>query len=96
MLLGENYRNDYVNFVNDVIVKGYSQKVPDDLLEAEPIKVSHISHQGIYHSKKPRKIRVVLECNVRYQGTLDGTMKFPKNTRVDGFNGSASFCCWYK
>ena len=29
----ENYRNDHINFVNDVITKGYARKVPDDLLE---------------------------------------------------------------
>ena len=97
MLRDENYRNDYVHFVNDVVVKSYSQKVPrEDLFEAEPIKVSHVSHHSIYHPRKPSKIRIFLDCNARYQGTLDEVMKFRKNTRVDGLNGSASFLCWYK
>jgi len=52
MLRDENYRNNYVNFVNDEIVKGYSQKVPHDLFEAEPIKVSHVSHHSICHPQE--------------------------------------------
>ena len=69
MMRDENYRNDYVNFVNYVIAKGYAQKVSDDHLETESGKVWYIPHHGIYHPRKPGKIRVVFDCSARYQGT---------------------------
>ena len=69
MLRDENYRNDYVNFVNDVIAKGYARKVTDGLLETEPGKVWYIPHHSVYHPRKPQKIRVVFDCSARYQGT---------------------------
>ena len=39
MLHDENYRNDYVNFVNEMIAKGYAQKLLEDHLETSPGKV---------------------------------------------------------
>ena len=69
MLRDENYRNDYVNFVNDVIAKGYARKVTDGLLETEPGKVWYIPHHSVYHPRKPQKICVVFDCSARYQGT---------------------------
>ena len=69
MLRDENYRNDYVNIVNDVIAKGYTRKVTDGLLETEPGKVWYIPHHSVYHPRKPQKIRIVFDCSARYQGT---------------------------
>ena len=69
MLRDESYRNDYVNFVNEMIAKGYSQQVPDDRLEASPGKVWYLPHHGIYHPRKPQKIRVVFDCSARHEGT---------------------------
>lgn len=40
----EKYHEDYVNFINDNINKGYAKKVPDDKLTASPGKVWHIPH----------------------------------------------------
>ena len=56
MLHGENYRKDYVNFVNEMIANGYARKVPEDQLETSPGKVWY-------------KIRVVFDCSARYKGT---------------------------
>jgi len=69
MLRDENYRNDYVNFVNEMLAKGYARKVPEDQLEAVPGKVWYIPHHGIYHPRKPQKIRVVFDCSAKHQGT---------------------------
>ena len=69
MLHDENYRNDYVNFVNEMIARGYARKVPEDRLEANPGKVWYIPHHGIYHPRKPHKIRVVFDCSAKHKGT---------------------------
>jgi len=29
----------------------------------------YIPHHGVYHPKKPDKLRVVFDCSARYQGT---------------------------
>ena len=68
MLRDENYRNDYVNFVNEMISRGHARKVPEDHLEVEPGKARYLPHHGIYHPKKPHKIRVVFDCSAKYEG----------------------------
>ena len=68
MLRDENYRNDYVSFVNEMISRGHARKVPEDRLEVEPGKAWYLPHHGIYHPKKPHKIRVVFDCSAKYEG----------------------------
>ena len=65
----ESYRNVYVHFVNEMIAKGHARKVPEDRLEARRGKVWYLPHHGIYHPRKPHKIRVVFDCSARYEGT---------------------------
>lgn len=48
--------------MNNVIAKGYAQKVTGSLLETEPGKVW-------YNPRKAWKIRIVFDCSARYQGT---------------------------
>ena len=69
MLRHENYRNDYVDFVNDVIAKGYARKVPDSLLQTECGNVWYIPQHAIHHPKKPGEIHVVFDCSARNQST---------------------------
>ena len=68
MLRDSKYRSDYVSFVNDVIAKGYAQRVPNELLIPNPGKVWYLPHHGVYHPKKPEKIRVVFDCSSKFQG----------------------------
>eukprot|EP00794_Sanderia_malayensis_P004020 gene4020-4569_t len=61
------FYNDYIKFMNDIIGKGYAKKV-----EANydiPGKQWYIPHHGVYHPKKPEKIRVVFDCSAQYEGT---------------------------
>lgn len=61
-----NYRDDYVNFMGKVIRSGHAEKVPDDdkrVADGRP--VWHIPHHGVYHSKKPNKVRVVFDCSAQ-------------------------------
>ena len=76
MLHDENYRNDYINFVNKIIAKGYGRKVPEDRLKTSHGKVWYIPHHGIYHAKK-QKIRVVFDCSAKYEGISLNDMLLP-------------------
>ena len=77
MLRDENYRNDYVHFVNEMIAKGHARKVPEDRLEANQWKVWYLLHHGIYHPRKPHKIRVVFDCSARCEGTSLNSQLMP-------------------
>ena len=77
MLRDENYRNDYEHFVNEMIAKGDARKVPEDRLEASQGKVWYLLHHGIYHPKKPNKIRVVFDCSARCEGASLNSQLMP-------------------
>ena len=46
-----------------IIEKGYAKTVPISQLNRNDRKVWYLPHHGIYHSKKPDKIRVVFDCS---------------------------------
>ena len=56
----QRFRSDYTKFMDEIITKGYAEEVPrkDKATEA-----FYIPHHGIYHPKKPEKIRVVFDCS---------------------------------
>ena len=58
-----NYKRDYVAFMNDLIKKGYAERAPK---ECE--KAWYIPHHGVYHPKKPGKIRIVFDCSADFMG----------------------------
>ena len=62
------YQDDYTTFMNEIIAKGYAEKVPEE----EEVSYNHgnvwyIPHHGVYHPKKPGKIRVVFDCSADYK-----------------------------
>ena len=62
------FQEDYVASLDGVIQEGFAEKVPsEDLCRADG-KVWYIPHHGVYHSKKPEKIRVVFDCSAQFQG----------------------------
>ena len=65
----DNLRQDYVKFMNNFLQKGYARRVPSDCPTPEEGKVSHLPHHGVYHAKKPDKIRVVFDCSARFRLT---------------------------
>ena len=69
MTQNERYRSDYVTFINDMIDKGYAEKVPKESLNTEIGKTWYVPHHGVYHPKKPEKIRVVFDCSATFGGT---------------------------
>ena len=69
MIQNEKYRNDYVAFINDMIEKGYAEKVPGGSLRTDANNAWYIPHHGVYHPEKPEKIRVIFDCSARFCGT---------------------------
>ena len=62
------YRKDYLAFMSDVIDRGYAEKVPAEEATLKNGQVWYIPHHGVYHPKKPQKIRVVFDCSVEFAG----------------------------
>ena len=69
MIQNHQYRNDYIAFINEIINKGYAEKATQEILKGDPGKAWYIPHHGVYHPKKPDKIRVVFDCSAKFAGT---------------------------
>ena len=52
----QQFCDDYVKFMKNIIEKGYSKKVALSHLKTEEGKVWYLPHHRIYHPKKPDKI----------------------------------------
>ena len=72
---GQQYYEHYVEFMKKLIESGYAESVPE-IPEADHTShdqgrkkqnVWYIPHHGVYHPKKPNKIRVVFDCAAEYQ-----------------------------
>lgn len=66
LLKDERYKEHYVRFMEEVIEKGDAEEVHDEGKDGEKW---YIPHHGVYHPKKPDKLRVVFDCSAKYQGT---------------------------
>ena len=64
----EAFRNDYIGFMNDVLMKGYAERVPEEQLLRNDGRLWYIPHHGVYHKRK-KTIRVVFDCTSSFQGT---------------------------
>ncbi len=64
----KRYRDDYINFMNELIEKNYAETVPESKLANEDGNVWYISHHGVYNPRKPEKIRVVFDCSANHKG----------------------------
>ena len=72
---GQQYYEHYVEFMKKLIENGYAERVPE-MPEADHTShgqgrkkrnVWYIPHHGVYHPKKPNKIRVVFDCAAEYE-----------------------------
>ncbi|XP_048020447.1 uncharacterized protein LOC125251470 [Megalobrama amblycephala] len=66
LLKDERYKEHYVRFMEEVIERGDAEEVHD---EGKVGEKWYIPHHGVYHPKKPDKLRVVFDCSAKYQGT---------------------------
>lgn len=64
----ETYRSQYVNFMTDMIQKGFAEKVPKDELTCVDGHSWYIPHHGVFNPQKPNKLRVVFDCSAKYEG----------------------------
>ena len=61
------YHDDYKAFMKEIIDAGYAERVPDDEMSQNG-NAWYIPHHGVYHPRKPGKIRVVFDCSSKFQG----------------------------
>ncbi|XP_063615371.1 uncharacterized protein LOC134788408, partial [Penaeus indicus] len=61
------FLQDYVAFMKDLIDKGYAEEAPYQGPNFNDGRVWYIPHHGVYHPKKPDKIRVVFDCSAVYK-----------------------------
>jgi hypothetical protein len=59
------YQEHYTAFMREILQRGDAEKVPPD--EVTSSNAWYIPHHGVYHPKKPNKVRVVFDCSARYQ-----------------------------
>ena len=63
------YKEDYTAFMKDIFDRGYAEKVPpSERTSGTQGSVWYIRRHGMYHPKRPGKIRVVFDCSAKYQG----------------------------
>ncbi len=60
------YKEDYVKFMEDVFKDGDAERAEH---QPQAGNVWYIPYQGVYHPRKPEKIRVVFDCSAKYHGT---------------------------
>ena len=68
MMSDPKYKMDYTDFMEDIIKNGYAEKVDSQVSNEYDKQVWYLPHHGIYHPKKPGKIRVVFDCSAEYKG----------------------------
>lgn len=64
----DQFRKDYNSFMQDIISSGYAERVPAGEASTKSKQVWYIPHHGVYHKKKPGKIRVVFDCSAVCDG----------------------------
>ena len=62
------YREDYVGFMQETIENGFAERGPSTEVSRNDKRVWYIPHHGVYHKKKPGKIRVVFDCSALCHG----------------------------
>ena len=63
-----SYKMKYVNFIDDLFVKGHASQVPEEDLARNDGQVWYLPHFGVVHPQKD-KLRVVLDAAARFSGT---------------------------
>lgn len=68
----EQYSVQYKAFMDEMIIKGDAEPAPET---PEGQTVWYIPHHGVYHPKKPEKLRVVFDCSAKFHGvSLNDTL----------------------
>ncbi|KAI4880096.1 hypothetical protein NFI96_007245 [Prochilodus magdalenae] len=83
-IANEKYKHDYIAYMKDLIEKGDVEEVHDDGANGE---TWYIPHHGIYHPKKPEKLRVVFDCSAKYKGTSLNEHLLPGPDMINNLTG---------
>ena len=60
------FHHDYIAFMHKVVIE-WAEVVPEKNIIRDG-KANNVPHTGIYHFKKPGKIRVVFDCSAEFKG----------------------------
>ncbi|XP_062614169.1 uncharacterized protein LOC134275907 [Saccostrea cucullata] len=60
----QTYQEHYKTFMRDVLERGDAEPVSSDGVSGN---TWYIPHHGVYHPRKPGKLRVVFDCSARYK-----------------------------
>ena len=64
----DQFKEDYIKFMKDIIAKGYVRK---STTEPASGKSWYLPHHVVYHPNKTGKIRVVFDLSADYKGNLN-------------------------
>ncbi|PIK41868.1 hypothetical protein BSL78_21265 [Apostichopus japonicus] len=54
--------------MKDLLSERYAERVPQEEIVGTNGGINYIPHHGVYHPKKPDKLRVVFDCSARFKG----------------------------
>ncbi|XP_066911620.1 uncharacterized protein [Clytia hemisphaerica] len=71
----ERMRNDYLISMSKLFEHGHAVYIDSSEDKPDDGDVWYIPHHGVYHPRKPDKLRVVFDCSSRYRGvSLNDTL----------------------
>ncbi len=59
----------YADVMDELVKKGYSRKVPENLINQPQQPLWYLPHHPVLNPNKPDKVRVVFDCAAKYRGT---------------------------
>ena len=62
----QKYFKQYSDFIESLLERGEAEMVPQSDLQNK--NVWYIPHHGVYHPRKPTKLRVVFDCAAKFRG----------------------------
>lgn len=65
----EDYRRDYLSCMKGVIDNRYAERVPTGEDPSDRGKFWYLPHHGVYHHRKPDKLRVIFDCSASTKGS---------------------------
>jgi hypothetical protein len=70
LLSDVKYRQDYANFMNTIINKGYATKISDENATASEGHVWYLPHHGVYHRQKTDSLGLFWTVQLVTKGSL--------------------------
>ena len=67
--------------MNDMVRKGYAEKIPKDEV-SEDGRIWYLPHHGVFHPQKPDKIHVVFDCSTEYKALNKHLLQGPDLTSL--------------